>query len=135
MQFVTSLAVDADSERAFELLVPIAQGSMTIARYLRSLDQRLGYAVVNGTSSEHSSGSGLSPTPFLGMGEALAVKEWGPLRERLEKSHSRALDGSPIDPRLIPADWRGLAGFDVLMLEEAEWREIPAPSEMPFRTG
>ena len=127
MQFVTSLAVDADSERAFELLVPIAPGSMTIARYSDLLINVSGYAVVNGTSSEHSSGSGLTPTPFLGMGEALAVKEWGPLRELLEKSHSRALDGSPIDPRLIPADWRGLAGFEVLIFGESEWREIPAP--------
>ena len=62
-------------------------------------------------------------------GEALAVKEWGPLRELLEKSHSRALDGSPIDPRLIPADWRGLAGFEVLIFGESEWREIPAPQQ------
>jgi hypothetical protein len=127
MQFVTSLEVDAGSERAFELLVPIAPGSMTIARYSDLLINVSGYAVVNGTSSEHSSASGLTPTPFLGMGEALAVKEWGPLRELLEKSHSRALDGSPIDPRLIPADWRGLAGFEVLIFGESEWREIPAP--------
>jgi hypothetical protein len=127
MQFVTSLAVDADSERAFELLVPIAPGTVTIARYSDLLINVSGYAVVNGTSSEHSSASGLTPTPFLGMGEALAVKEWGPLRELLEKSHSRALDGTPIDPRLIPADWRGLAGFEVLIFGESEWREIPAP--------
>jgi len=127
MQFVTSLAVDAGSERAFELLVPIAPGSMTVARYSDLLINVSGYAVITGTSSEHSSGSGLTPTPFLGMGEALAVKEWGPLRELLEKSHSRALDGTPIDPRLIPTDWRGLAGFDVLIFGESEWREIPAP--------
>lgn len=127
MQFVTSLAVDAGSERAFELLVPIAPGSMTIARYSDLSINVSGYAVISGTSSEHSSGSGLTPTPFLGMGEALAVKEWGPLRELLEKSHSRALDGTPIDPRLIPTDWRGLAGFEVLIFGESEWREIPAP--------
>src|SRR3981189_282682 len=33
MHFVTSLAVDAGSERTFELLVPVAPGSLTVSRY------------------------------------------------------------------------------------------------------
>jgi hypothetical protein len=126
MQFIASLAVDAGGERAFELLVPVAPWSLTSARFSNLLIDVSGYAVANGTLTEHSSGSGLTPTPFLGMGEALAVKEWGPLRERLEKSHSLSLDGSAVDPRFVPGDWRGLAGFEILVFADSEWREIPA---------
>jgi len=126
MQFVASLAVDAGSERAFELLVPIAPGSMTSSRYSNLLITVTGYGVVSGTTSEHSSGSGLTPTPFLGMGEALSVKHWGPLRERMEKSNSRSLDGSAVDPGMLPGDWRGLAGFEILVFADFEWHQIPA---------
>ncbi len=126
IEFVASLPVDADRERAFELLVPVAAWSLTAARFSNLLIDVSGYAVVHGTSNDNSSGSGLTPTLFLGMGEALAVNEWGPLRERLEKSHSLALDGSAVDPRFLPGDWRGLAGFEILVFADSEWREIPA---------
>jgi hypothetical protein len=126
MQFHISLSVDGDRERAFELLVPVAGWSLTSARFSNLLIDVSGYAVVNGRSDDNASGSGLTPTPFLGMGEALAAAEWGPLRERLEKSHSLGLDGSAIDPRFIPADWRALAGFEILVFADFEWREIPA---------
>ncbi|HEY5954443.1 MAG TPA: hypothetical protein VIT18_08755, partial [Terrimicrobiaceae bacterium] len=127
MEFTTSLAVDADRERAFELLIPVAAWSLTTARFSNLLISVSGYAVVNGTSTEQSSGSGMTPTPFLGLGEALAIAEWGPLRERLEKSHSLFLDGSAVDPRFLPEDWRGLAGFAILVFVDSEWREIPPP--------
>ncbi|HEY5741263.1 MAG TPA: hypothetical protein VIS99_01875 [Terrimicrobiaceae bacterium] len=127
MQFVTSLAVDAHTERTFELLVPVAPGSLTISRYSTLAIEISGYGVVNGTTSEHASSSGLSPSPFLGMGEALAVNQWGPLRERMEKTHSRALDGSAVDPALLPEDWRGLAGFEIMVFADFEWRQIRGP--------
>lgn len=127
VQFITSLSVDAGKERTFELLVPLAAWSLTSARFSNLLISVSGYGVSNGRSSDNSSGSGLTPTPFVGMGEALAAKEWGPLRESLEKGHTSALDGSPIDPHFIPSDWRGLAGFEMLVFAESEWREIPAP--------
>jgi hypothetical protein len=126
MQFVASLSVDAASERAFELLVPIDPQVAVSSRYSNLLITVTGYGVTSGTTSEHSSGSGLTPTPFLGMGEALSVKNWGPLRERMEKNHSRSLDGSAVDPRLLPEDWRGLAGFEILVFSDFEWRQIPA---------
>ena len=126
MQFVASLSVDAGSERAFDLLVPIAPQFAVSSRYSNLLISITGYGVASGTTSEHSSGSGLTPTPFLGMGEALSVKNWGPLRERMEKNHSRSLDGSAVDPRLLPEDWRGLAGFEILVFSDFEWRQIPA---------
>jgi hypothetical protein len=126
MQFVASLSVDAASERAFELLVPIDPQVAVSSRYSNLLITVTGYGVTSGTTSEHSSGSGLTPTPFLGMGEALSVKNWGPLRERMEKNHSRSLDGSAVDPRLLPEDWRGLGGFEILVFSDFEWRQIPA---------
>jgi hypothetical protein len=126
MQFVASLAVDAGSERTFELLMPIAPPFAVSSRYSNLLITVTGYGVAGGTTSEHSSGSGLTPTPFLGMGEALSVKNWGPLRERMEKKHSRSLDGSSIDPHLLPEDWRGLAGFEIMVFSDTEWRQIPA---------
>ena len=44
----------------------------------------------------------------------------------MEKNHSRSLDGSAVDPRLLPEDWRGLAGFEILVFSDFEWRQIPA---------
>jgi hypothetical protein len=126
MQFVASLSVDAGSERAFELLAPIDPQLTVSSRYSNLMITVTGYGVASGTTSEHSSGSGLTPTPFLGMGEALSVKNWGPLRERMEKNHSRSLDGSAVDLRLLPEDWRGLAGFEILVFSDFEWRQIPA---------
>jgi hypothetical protein len=126
MQFVASLSVDAGSERAFELLAPIDPQLTVSSRYSNLMITVTGYGVASGTTSEHSSGSGLTPTPFLGMGEALSVKNWGPLRERMEKNHSRSLVGSAVDLRLLPEDWRGLAGFEILVFSDFEWRQIPA---------
>lgn len=125
-QFVTSLTVAAGSERTFDLLVPLSPQSTSSSRYSNLMIAVTGYAVADGTTSEHSSGGGRPPTPFLGMGEALAVKNWGPLQDRMEKKHSKSLDGSAIDPALIPADWRGLAGISALIFTDAEWRRIPA---------
>lgn len=125
-QYVTSLTVEAGSERTFDLLIPLSPQATPSTRYSNLMISVTGYAVADGTTSEHSSGGGRPPTPFLGMGEALAVKNWGPLQDRMEKKHSKSLDGSAIDPVLIPADWRGLAGFAALIFTEAEWRRIPA---------
>ncbi len=125
-QFVTSLTVEAGSERTFDLLVPLSPQAGTSTRYSNLMIAVSGYAVADGTTSEHSSGGGRPPTPFLGMGDALSVKNWGPLQERMEKKHSKSLDGSAIDPALIPADWRGLSGIAALVFTDAEWRRIPA---------
>ncbi len=122
----TTLEVPTGSERTFDLLVPLAPQAANSSRFSNLRIELSGYAVVNGSTSDHSSSSGRPPTSFTGMGEALAVKNWGPLRDLMEKTHLRALDGSSLDPDFLPADWRGLAGFEILFFTEAEWRGIGA---------
>jgi hypothetical protein len=125
MRGIFSLKVEAGSERTFDLLVPLMPESNTSSRYSNLSIVASGYAVVNGTSSEHSSGGGKPPTPFLGMGKVLAVKNWGPLRDLLDKKGSLSLDGTPLNTDLLPADWRGLAGFGIIVFTSEEWRKIP----------
>lgn len=124
--YSTALEVPAGSERTFDLLVPLAPQASSSSRFSNLRIEVSGYAVVNGATSDHSSSSGRPPTSFTGMGEALAVKNWGPLRDLMEKTHLRTLDGSSLDPNLLPTDWRGLAGFEVLIFTETEWRGIGA---------
>lgn len=124
--YSTGLEVPAGSERTFDLLVPLAPQASNSSRFSNLRIEVSGYAVVNGSTSDHSSSSGRPPTAFTGMGEALAVKNWGPLRDLMEKTHLRALDGSSLDSNLLPADWRGLAGFEILIFTDSEWRSIGA---------
>lgn len=124
VQFVTSLEVEAGSERTFDLLVPLVTQNSSSSRYSDLLVQVSGYAVTHGMSTDHSSVRGKPPTAFIGMGEGLSTKNWGPLRDQLEKKNSRSLDGSALDIGLLPDDWRGLAGFEVLMFTDEEWRSI-----------
>lgn len=125
MQSATSVTVDAQSERVFELLLPLAIQAGSYGRYSNLELAVSGHGVVEGLASQHSSTGGRTPTSFLGMGEALSVKNWGPLRERLDKKHSRTLDGTSLDIDFLPEDWRGLAGFGVIILTDQEWRQVP----------
>jgi len=126
MRATFSLRVDAETDRTFDLLVPVASETSSSSRYSNLSIIVSGYAVTNGSSNEHASGGGKTPTAFLGMGEALSVKNWGPLRDSFDKKSSNSLDGTPLDPTLLPADWRGLAGFGAIIFEDSEWRRIPA---------
>lgn len=125
MNGIFSLPVDAESERTFDLLVPLAPDAGQSARYSNLRILVSGPAVSHGVSSAHSSGRGKPPTAFLGMGESLSVTHWGPLKEALEKNGSLSLDGTPLDTGFLPADWRGLAGFGLIIFSESEWRGIP----------
>lgn len=125
-QGVFALRVEARSERTFDLLVPLTAEASSSSRYSNLQIIVSGYAVTDGGSSEHSSGGGKTPTAFLGMGEALSVKHWGGLRDALDKKSSSSLDGTPLDTALLPADWRALAGFGMIIFSDDEWRHIPA---------
>lgn len=121
----TPLTVPARGKRVFDLLVPLAPQSSGSARYANLQISVSGYAVEDGNSSEHAGGgsSGM-PTSFFGLGEELSVKNWGPLKELAEKTSKRSLDGTPLDSAFLPTDWRGLAGFEIIILNETEWRKI-----------
>jgi len=122
---VYALRVDAKSARTFDLLVPLQPESAGGSRYSNLYISISGYATAKAESREHSAGGGSSPTDFLGMGEALSVKNWGLLRGKLEEKKTVWLDGTALDPDLLPTDWRGLAGFEVIIFSDAEWRRIP----------
>lgn len=125
MNGIFTLQVGAESERTFDLLVPLAPDAGNSSRYSNLQIVVSGYAVRHGQSSAHSSGRGKPPTAFLGMGEALSVTHWGPLKEALEKKGSLSLDGTPLDIGFLPSDWRGLAGFGLIIFSDDEWCKIP----------
>lgn len=125
---VTSLVVPAQSERTFDLLLPLAQQPFHAARTSNLTIVVSGYAVVSGTTSEHSSGGSGTPTPYLGMGRALALKYWTVLRDSYRREKSKELAGTQLDPPLLPEDWRGWACFDAVVFSEQEWRGLEAAS-------
>jgi len=119
-----SLTVPAESEKTFDLLVPLVNSAESSWRYTQITIVVQGFAVVNGVSSHSYSGGGRTPTPFLGMGTELSVPHWGPLQDSIEKARSKSLDGTSLDPAMMPGDWRGLAGFQVIIFTDAEWRQL-----------
>lgn len=125
-KFTTVLEVGPSSQRTFDLLVPLSPQGSSSSRYSNLAIAVTGYAVTNGMSSAHSSMGPRPPTPFIGMGKNLSTKNWGPLREELEKKRTKSLDGSAISTDFLPTDWRGLAGFEILMFTAEEWRSIEA---------
>lgn len=126
VQSINVLEVPASSQRTFDLLVPLVPQAASTSRYSDLSVTVTGYGVTDGTSSDHSSVGSKPPTAFTGMGDALATKNWGPLRELLDKKRSKSLDGSSLDPGLLPTDWRALAGFENLIFTSGEWRSIGA---------
>jgi hypothetical protein len=126
VSFMTDLVVEPRTERAFDLLLPLVVQGASGGRYSSLNISISGPGVLRGSTSQHSSGSGVVNSPFLGMGAELAVKNWGPLEDVLKKGRSMMLDGETLDPQWLPTDWRGLAGFDIILLTSAEWRGIGA---------
>ncbi|MFZ4683458.1 MAG: hypothetical protein ACOYMS_13205 [Terrimicrobiaceae bacterium] len=126
MQSVFALRAEARSARTFDLLVPLVTEPVSGSRYSNIQISITGHGTARTESRENSRGSGSTPTVFLGMGKVLAVKNWGPLREQLDKKHSLSLEGTALNPELLPADWRALAGFGIIILADSEWRIIPA---------
>ena len=126
MQSVFALRAEAQSARTFDLLVPLVAEAGSGSRYSNLGISITGHGTARTESRESSRGGGSTPTVFLGMGKLLAVKNWGPLREQMDKKHSSTLEGTALNPELLPADWRGLAGFGIILLADSEWRNIPA---------
>lgn len=126
MRSTSTLEVEPSSERTFDLLIPLAPQASGTHRYSHLNLVVTGYGVIDGVSNAHSSGGSRPPTPFTGMGGDLSVKSWGPLRELLEKKHTKSLDGTTINVNFLPTDWRGLAGFNILIFTAGEWRSIGA---------
>lgn len=131
-----SLPVEALSERTFDLLIPLASQPETTSRYTNLAFELSGYAVQDGRRNLSMGTGGRVITPYLGMGDALAVKNWEPLKEMLEKQgygntsaakpDPVSLDGTSLDVTMLPQDWRGLEGFGVIVFTDDEWRKIPA---------
>lgn len=126
-RFVTGLQVEPETEKVFDLLVPLSAQIDGSRRYANLIISISGYGVTGDRNADLSTGGrSSSSTSFVGMGEALAVKNWGTIRENLEKKHTKSLEGTSLDLDFLPADWRGLAGFSILFFTDEEWRRIPA---------
>ncbi len=130
----TSLTVPARDKRVFDVLVPLSPQSSNSSRYANLSINVSGYGVDDGGSSEHAAGgSSAASTGFFGLGESLSVKNWGPLKDLVEKAGKRSLDGTPLDTSFLPADWRALVGFETIIFSEEEWRKIPAAQQGALR--
>jgi len=124
---LNALDVPANSQKTFDILVPLAMQSREAARYSTLMVTVTGFGVSKGLCSAYSSGSGRPPSAYLGMGKDLSVKNWGPLAQRLEKD-TRSLDGTALDADLLPTDWRAVSGFEVIVFTAEEWRRITPAS-------
>ncbi len=70
--------------------------------------------------------------PAIAISKVLADDALTRLQEAVKKkissssSHSSGEDffGSRFDPDYLPEDWRGLSGFDILMISHAEWQTL-----------
>jgi hypothetical protein len=122
----TELSGAAQSTQTYDLLVPLADQMPGTSRYSNLSITLSGPLVVDGSSHAGTSGASGNPTPFLGLGETLATKYWSELEARVKKSGSRSLDGTALDWEFFPTDWRGLAGFDLLVFTPEEWRALEA---------
>lgn len=129
VSFATELQVDAHSEASFDLLLPLASQAHSGSHYSNLRISVSGPGVVDGSTNFPSSGRGGGLTPFIGMGEELAVSKWGPLADALKKKGSRTLDGTSLDIKMLPSDWRGLAGFQIIVFTSNEWRTIAAAAK------
>jgi hypothetical protein len=128
VSFVTELRVEARSESTFDLMVPLSTQGQASSRYSNLQILVSGPGVTDGSSSLHSPGRSGSLTPYLGMGEELSIVNWARLEDLLKKKGSRTLDGTTLDSKMLPSDWRGLAGFQIILFTAAEWRSIaPGP--------
>jgi hypothetical protein len=132
VNFATEIRAEAGGEQTLDLLVPIAPSPST-SRYSSMRIYLHGYGVAGGESSVHAPGRSGNPTPYFGMGGELSVKNWGPLTDLVKKKGSRVLDGTTLEVNLMPSDWRGLAGFQVILFTAAEWRALPADSRGALR--
>ncbi len=124
MDFTTEIRAEAMSEQSVDLLIPLAPQARNTSRYSNMRIFLSGYGVAEGTSNVHSPGRSGNLTPYFGMGEELSVKNWGPLNDLVKKKGSRSLDGTALNVDMLPSDWRGLAGFQIILFSAAEWRAI-----------
>lgn len=128
MDFTTEIHAEAMSEQTVDLLIPITPQAGNSSRYSSMQIFVSGYGVAEGRSNLHSPGTSGTPTPYFGMGGELSVKNWGPLTDLVKKRGSRTLDGTKLEVNMMPSDWRGLAGFQIILFTAAEWRALPAGS-------
>jgi hypothetical protein len=120
------LSVAGGSRKSFDLLVPVltqpSQGSV----YSNLVVTATGPGLASNTAMEYSTGGSSPHGPYVGMGNRLAAKNWGLLREALRDAKKPQLSGSQMDVDFLPGDWRAMAGFDVIVFSGSEWEEIPA---------
>lgn len=71
-------------------------------------------------------------TAFIGIGDTLATPLWTALTKDYE---DRKVDlcGSPLTPKLLGSDWRGLTGFDGLWLTDTEYAALDAGQRAAVR--
>jgi len=123
-----NLIADPNSESVHELLVPVAPVTSRGAYNFNS-----GVISVNamGLGTTHSSTSGGRSRDLAAIGISQAVAN-GNLTA-LQKIHETASGGRgysdtgfamSFDPEMLPGDWRGYSGLDVLMISGDEWREL-----------
>lgn len=122
-RLLASVEVPARSERSFELLAPLlTQGESY--RYSTVSVSISGYGVRNPIASINANSSG-RPSAYTGVSKTLYADIWEHVRDRLQKK-SLNLNGSSLDLLWLPDDWRGLTGFDKIVLSTDDWLALAA---------
>lgn len=128
-----TVRVEDQTTARVPLLLPL---SPVAGGYNRRESVKLaGYGIAeNGTVTLDGSNASISSsmTGYIGLGDALAVSLWEPLKQAV-KDAKGDLDGSPFQvDRLLP-DWRAFSGFDCLWLTEPEYAKIDPEGRAAIR--
>lgn len=124
-----SLAATAGKTTERDFLVPVCAD---VSPSAWGGDASLSLRVVMGgrTNGVHVPGGGHRDHPFTGFSRALAAKSIGDLNAHHSSSTSSGYSRSAeafaavYDSAMLPADWRGFSGLDVLAITSDEWMAL-----------
>ncbi len=128
-----TLRVENNATARLAVLLPLAPTLSATPFYQVTSVGVDGYGVEGGSVGLGGAGySPKKPTATIGMGDALAVPLWEPLKKAFD-DRGLELTGTPVDTTLLGADWRELSGLDCLWLTDTEYNRLDAPVRTAIR--
>ena len=128
MKAFREVRVENDTESRAEMLLPVLPVPTGTNGYRSIMVEVDGYGVALprrvSLPFDYRSSSN-PPTVFVGMSEKLSTRSWGILEKYLT-DRGEALKGSQTDLKLLPPDWRALAGVGCLWLTPGDYAGLDA---------
>ena len=132
--FSAALAVENNSARTYDLLVPLAV-----------LDQTSGYSTPTASVSVRGPGSrgeravfaspshsGKPHTVFIGLSSTVAARSWGSLEKQLDSDNFQ-LAGTEMETAELPGDWRALSGLTAFWITAEEWAKFSTTQKLAVK--